>query len=103
MALIKEISLPNGVTAGYWKVIHVALNKQSMMANFDLGLFLNKTVADSGVSPFEIKQFSSLVTKDETTGNMIALGYSKIKIEITLPINIPGHSLDNPLKGAVDG
>lgn len=83
MAISKEKVLPNGTSGGYWKVIHISLDKISdpniVNLNCLLSLFMDKEhaaiKADLGVD----KSFTFKIAKKESIGDMWALSYIKIK------------------------
>lgn len=47
MALIKSVDTLYGITADYWRVDTITIDKRNMEANFVLGLYMNKQAVNS--------------------------------------------------------
>lgn len=48
MAISKSLLMKNGVTATYWKIVHISVDVQGLSTSFLIAPFLDQTNADSG-------------------------------------------------------
>lgn len=84
MALIKNIILPNGIQAEYWKVDQVSLSWYERRMLVTILGFLNKVSREAGEKPQAMKQ---VYYQGETfdflpDDNLVADIYSKLKITV---------------------
>jgi len=79
MAIQKSKILDNGATGNYWKINAVTITKNSMNIYFGLVLYADKDHGDSGSPGLLLKDFNFPITKDQLSGDIVALGYTSIK------------------------
>lgn len=78
MALQKEITLSNGAVGNYLKIDAYAVNRRELNLTVRLALFKDAAYKDGlAISPG--KEYSFTCTKEELNGDVVALGYAKIK------------------------
>lgn len=79
MAIQKD-KLVNSILVGnYWKVTQTIVDKINMKANYSMALYPNKDVAVAGAPIGCGKSFSFDITDQDLAGDIVALGYDKIK------------------------
>lgn len=100
MAISKSLLMKNGVTATYWKIVHINIDVQGLSTSFIISPFLDKTNADSRskpVGPGKTYDFIS-ESEDDLFSGTIADAYTSIlaKAASSVP-NISGdgtHTYD---------
>lgn len=80
MPIQKSKDLKNGVTGDYWRIINIAVEVDTLLTTFQLGLFIDKTASDAGKSPLSrAKKYSFILTTEElASGDLLGLGDTKI-------------------------
>lgn len=105
MALKKQKQLPNGVSGEYWKITRVIADKQALTLNVVLDLFLSADYKDAASLNIP-KSRSFKCSKEELQGDLVALGYVKLKAHANSDLpNLNGrgtHKGDLDLIGALD-
>ncbi len=76
MALLKSKTLSNGITAEYWRISHYLVNKKAGFVTYTLDLFVDE---DQIVSLNLAKKATIKLTEEELEGDLISIGYTKIK------------------------
>lgn len=79
MAISKEKTLSNGAVGNYWKIYEVKILKINMRITYYMVLYMDKAHADLDQRLGPDKSFEAEVSKSELIGDIIALGYAKIK------------------------
>lgn len=111
MALSKSKTLANGATGDYWRIMAVTVDKASTKVTYMISLFTNSTIAGTNAPSLGLtKVYSFNYTHDELVGNLLSIGYDKIKTkaETTVTVGINGEPLGSPqafdpdLDGATD-
>lgn len=77
MSLQKTITLPNGISGNYLKIDAYAVDRNNLQLNVRLSLFVSEQYKDT--APIRNKEYTFTVTKEELQGDVVALGYAKIK------------------------
>ena len=108
MALQKSKTIPSGETGDYWRVSYLTFSRRGMRVEVLLSLYKSAAVAATGAPPLPASySFSFTVTQTELMGNLVALGYAKIKA-IIAELHTPVSGVGDPvsyypdLVGAVD-
>lgn len=93
MALIKEITLLNGETGNYWKIIYAEFSKETMLVTFVMYLFKNASFALNGnLFPLKMRKAFSLPINDEDLEEKaFKIGYEKLAAKL---IEDPTFDLD---------
>lgn len=76
MALLKEKILQNGVTASYWRIKKYVVDRKIKQVSYYLDLFYtSSSIISLGCEKLIIVN----LTAEEMAGDLVALGYNKIK------------------------
>ena len=70
MGLLKTKTTDSGYQAEYWKIISYNVDVLNKRANVQLGLYKDKTSADSGLKPLETV-WKSLVDRTDVDGKAV--------------------------------
>lgn len=76
MALSKEKTLPSGITASYWRICQYHVYRKTKTVEYCISLFLNQSQTVSLTAP---KKVTFQLTTEEMEGDIVAIGYQKIK------------------------
>lgn len=79
MALIKNISLVNGESGNYWKIISISIDKKSMSVFYRVSLYKDGSFSSGDPIKYGMFSFKVSVSKQDLASDLIAFGYSKIK------------------------
>lgn len=111
MALIKSKTLSNGTSGNYWKIIECYVDRKSLIAFWKIALYMDRNTSISGGDHMRlIKTYTSSITREQSMGNLVEIGYEIIKEKSsnTISVDINGTPLENPrpfdpdLDGATD-
>lgn len=94
MALKKLKTLDSGVTGDYFKITLAQLDKIGRKVMYHMDLFLNE--ANKNSKPLDYRKYFTFdLTTEEMNGNIVAIGYIKIK-------SIAIEDQDEEIIGATD-
>jgi len=86
MALQKSKELPSGVVGEYWKIIEVKVDRLKNELCVRIALFKDKAASDAGKQSLGIVHlFSGIQNEEALTGELAALGYDMIKLQLSQP------------------
>lgn len=79
MAIEKDETLATGVSANYWKIDNMQIDKNGR-AKVYLGLYLNKSASDDGKQPLttELYELPGFTVSELKKADPFALAYTKI-------------------------
>ena len=82
MALKMNVETAEGVTAEYWKIVEIKVNRLIGEVLFIVDVFKDKDASDASKRPFNMQQgFAMDCTKEELGGDLAALGYEYLKTQ----------------------
>ena len=95
MAIQKDKTLANGVVGNYWRITKINVDRDNMVVNYVISLYLDKAHRLSGCDPLPCsKKYIISVTSEDLAGDLCAFGYTSIIAKAISQVAIP---LSNPL------
>lgn len=95
MAIKKSKTLANGASGEYWKITSVIVDKISMSCTYQVSLYLSKGISiEKKPSLGLVKTYRFEMTPEELRGNLVSIGYAKIKAKAEEMICLHFGTLD---------